>query len=624
MEINSQIRLLRLHPGSRGTRIICDLLVCEFSPQLEYEALSYTWGSSSRGEIISVDGRDFRVTNHLAEALSRLRHPHRKRMLWVDAVCINQGSFDEKATQVPRMSDIYQQSRRTLVWLGEAPQDHATRVMAILGFVWMVLKALSLLLVGVISSDLIPQAEAEKHRREHTKKLRTLQRTIERASPGWWQRMWILQEAICSRQLPDFCFGRWQLNWDDFSNTLQELEVTLFFEGLPQGRHRYLTGHPTELHTKVYSFRHRILEIARLHPVYNSQTTELFKLAHLTQRSSATDPRDLIYGLLGMVHERQRQRHKVDYSPQTSAEEVFARATYNQFRLDGDLSVLEYVSASTSHNSLVPTWAIDFGTPTISWVNIQGSRLKTGDRQNQHASEGSLPELSDNARFLTVTGVLEARVEKVYHLGSGQESVLFDSTQNSWADQLITTPDGKQDWKYADHGIRFVWVHTPTSLQVLARDSYFPGRAEREETIDPVLDHVFDNWLRYSAGLLVTGRKDETPGKLPPIRSTHGGYWWNHLRRGHVREENCKGVHPCFYVSSFGPVGLGPPDTKPGDCIVSIIGTPSFSLLRSCGSDVLSADHSYQFKGFTYLSRSIAAGESSDNINSGVVPWKLR
>jgi hypothetical protein len=40
-------------------------------------------------------------------------------VLWVDAICIDQGSAAEKSTQVPLMDKIYAAASRVIIWLGE-------------------------------------------------------------------------------------------------------------------------------------------------------------------------------------------------------------------------------------------------------------------------------------------------------------------------------------------------------------------------------------------------------------------------------------------------------------------------------------------------------------------------
>jgi hypothetical protein len=46
----------------------------------------------------------------------------RTRTLWVDAICINQKSLEERNKQVVLMGDIYKCAQRVLIWLGEASE----------------------------------------------------------------------------------------------------------------------------------------------------------------------------------------------------------------------------------------------------------------------------------------------------------------------------------------------------------------------------------------------------------------------------------------------------------------------------------------------------------------------
>jgi Heterokaryon incompatibility protein (HET) len=45
------------------------------------------------------------------------------RVLWVDAVCINQNDEDEKSEQVSKMREIYGGATKVYAWLGEADRE---------------------------------------------------------------------------------------------------------------------------------------------------------------------------------------------------------------------------------------------------------------------------------------------------------------------------------------------------------------------------------------------------------------------------------------------------------------------------------------------------------------------
>jgi len=116
------IRVLELAPSkSLDARIDCKLIetsVDEAPPRHAYEALSYTWGSQREDREIC-GGKTFLITANCEAALRRLRHKSVPRMLWVDSICINQGSKGEKAEQVKMMAEVYTRAEQVIVWLGE-------------------------------------------------------------------------------------------------------------------------------------------------------------------------------------------------------------------------------------------------------------------------------------------------------------------------------------------------------------------------------------------------------------------------------------------------------------------------------------------------------------------------
>ncbi|KAK4228083.1 heterokaryon incompatibility protein-domain-containing protein [Podospora fimiseda] len=116
------IRLLRIEPNTdQGAPIECKVLVC---PVLNsgrtslYEALSYVWGSQEKRRSIRIGGHEFPVGENLFSALLALRDPHLDRIVWIDAICINQEDNTEKGYQVQTMARVYAQARGVVVWLG--------------------------------------------------------------------------------------------------------------------------------------------------------------------------------------------------------------------------------------------------------------------------------------------------------------------------------------------------------------------------------------------------------------------------------------------------------------------------------------------------------------------------
>jgi hypothetical protein len=53
-----EIRLLELHPGVQGEKILCDLMIISLSEDIYYEAVSYIWGDLSNLRPITLAGFD--------------------------------------------------------------------------------------------------------------------------------------------------------------------------------------------------------------------------------------------------------------------------------------------------------------------------------------------------------------------------------------------------------------------------------------------------------------------------------------------------------------------------------------------------------------------------------------
>ncbi|RYP51254.1 hypothetical protein DL768_003351 [Monosporascus sp. mg162] len=117
------------HPDPTYSREAYDSVAQEDDqPKLRYEALSYTWGSSQSPDTVEVkrSHKHWRamftsklcVNRNLAEAMRYLRYEDRPRVMWIDAICINQADVKERSVQVRRMGQIFSLANRVVAWLG--------------------------------------------------------------------------------------------------------------------------------------------------------------------------------------------------------------------------------------------------------------------------------------------------------------------------------------------------------------------------------------------------------------------------------------------------------------------------------------------------------------------------
>ncbi|OCK85347.1 HET-domain-containing protein [Lepidopterella palustris CBS 459.81] len=185
LSLGSDIRLLRLMPHKDGTAPIqCQLF--DYSLQDSgkrthlYEALSYVWGGSDKLRSISIDKYNLPVTVNFHTALSRLRDRFIERIIWIDAICINQVDLKELSLQVQLMAKIYSKANRVIIWLREMEPDSEQ-----------------------VFEDI--RLSANEESTEHSKKEINQQAILNLLQRPWFQRIWVLQEVAAARHVVIMC-----------------------------------------------------------------------------------------------------------------------------------------------------------------------------------------------------------------------------------------------------------------------------------------------------------------------------------------------------------------------------------------------------------------------------------
>ncbi|KAK4184348.1 heterokaryon incompatibility protein-domain-containing protein [Podospora australis] len=205
------IRLVRLCKGYSDT-IECELFEaflneCEGVP---YAALSYTWGATVKDAEIILNGCRARVTENLFSALRDLRYEHCDRVLWIDAICIDQDNHKERGHQVGQMRTIYQTAEEVIVWLGRHSAESETAM-----------DFLDLINKQIIGTGNIWNRSKTAWREEVAQRRRLFwdsisHRVLERYTSAfsnllqrpWFRRVWIIQEIAHARRTTVMCGRR--------------------------------------------------------------------------------------------------------------------------------------------------------------------------------------------------------------------------------------------------------------------------------------------------------------------------------------------------------------------------------------------------------------------------------
>jgi hypothetical protein len=246
---------------------------------MPYDALSYTWGSTEKAATITVNGSTMHITLNLFVALQHLRFEDKDRILWIDAICINQDDKQEQGHQVQQMSEIYKEAEQVIIWLGQGTKEtdfimdfikelHENNVRVegdwkLSARLWIYRRSVIQPRLGDINID-------------QTARWREGMEFILRQP--WFRRIWILQE-IANAQVATVLCGRRSVSARAFAQVpsligLQpETHCQAVLDIMPGlSRKESWWGQNRNLHTLLVKFRN----------------------------SEATDERDIIYALLGI------------------------------------------------------------------------------------------------------------------------------------------------------------------------------------------------------------------------------------------------------------------------------------------------------------------------------------
>ncbi|KAH7370371.1 heterokaryon incompatibility protein-domain-containing protein [Rhexocercosporidium sp. MPI-PUGE-AT-0058] len=354
-----EIRLITIHEGD-GPELRCSLASVPLDEAPSYEALSYVWGDPKITQEIILDGKSFHVTTNLARALRHFRDNKKPRKLWIDAICIDQRNAEERSSQILLMRDIFQRASKVVVWLGDstlASRAAFSLVRAVDfgdGTFWNKKEN-----QGPVSfsQNALDELQILLNRRSSLVGLQGIISDI--ASRPWWTRVWVIQEAAVARSIVVRC-GDDEMSWWLFSNVLSAIARLA-----PD-----LSGPLTE---SLILFRKRL----SIHMHMSSRSLRsLEDLVANTRIMVATDPKDMVYALLGLAgNVGDPSSHPVclpDYSAATSVLDVY-RDFVAHCISQGSLDIICMRRNYDRLDGTWPSWVPDWSLSGISSSTAQGS-----------------------------------------------------------------------------------------------------------------------------------------------------------------------------------------------------------------------------------------------------------
>ncbi|KAF7922873.1 uncharacterized protein EAE97_011037 [Botrytis byssoidea] len=356
-----EVRLVTLLPGDLPDDIHCTLTTVSLIDEPFYEALSYVWGNPTNKCDINLQGNSFPVTTNLESALRHLRYRDLPRVLWIDAICINQDDIPERNSQVKYMSTIYSKSSLVLAWLGEPKTN----------------KCLTSSFTDEWMNKLVPEGDVIDEDRDNDlvfdtfemmlqdleahwesdiddvasfsiQNLRTGAGIIRLFENPWWNRMWTVQEAL---------LGKDTLLISGRRSILQNDLLAIFTSQLAHskdGCNSRKSGFITTSFMKM-----RFLREYR----HGNASSSLEELLNIFGERCCSDPRDKIYGLLGILETKEVNSIHPDYGIDVTL--LYGNTVVNIINEAGNLDILSQLWPRKWHHTGIlagkgPSWIRDW------------------------------------------------------------------------------------------------------------------------------------------------------------------------------------------------------------------------------------------------------------------------
>ncbi|KAH8596886.1 heterokaryon incompatibility protein-domain-containing protein [Bisporella sp. PMI_857] len=550
-----KFRLLKLLQGSPTDEIKCELIASSSnSTSQKYVAISYAWGNPTTTHQIQCDGKELGVTANVIDLLKNIRHSNEDKVIWIDALCIDQSNIEERTQQVKLMWQIYSKADSVIVWLG-ANRDEPSILSSFL------LKLSRAFREFKRRQSLEDQPEPVISDAEILKKTGTLptspewiavKRLFERQ---WFHRLWVIQEvALSTDQI--FWYGNWNFPAQLLEEVTQELRTSHM-----NGSELLRT---LQLDLAVMSKFLRTRKVWRFRQ--NGYNTPLAYRSYSFWSSEVTDPRDKIFATLGLDR---AMAQRIDATYEDSPQRVFIKATEHSLMRNRSTRILSL--AGIGHTRVMdglPSWVPDFTSPEIPVPPFSLHRYG-GDISQDADLFHKKPKFECENGRLKFDGVMFDTVNTLSNI----LELEAESNLKCWLDEVdnlflvsryANNADATTQWRslIADRVFQTTkYIYAPAVY-----DTYFKALKERIQvaedpylTIQPEDDTVNPRHPQGIAPSVMMARRYITA-------------LWQSARNRR------------YCVTMSGDVGLVPKYAATGDIVILIKGSDVPYLIRPCAS----------------------------------------
>ena len=561
-----------------------------------YSALSYVWGTGEKNTPIIINNCSFAVTSDLNTALLYLRNyttanSALSKSLWIDAICINQQDSTEKSMQVALMKSIYETAFQVIVWLGDET-PYITEVV-----------------FSMLENNIILDPTNEAIDDELLRCITPEQWFmfgLDLMRRPWWRRMWVIQEIAVAKRAIVMC-GPHVADWKKLENAgiwAQLLNTCAYFYTEDEAA-RGDMYFPNVRFKRAYRIK-----------IQTGVPMLLLELLQNNASSKATDPRDIVFSLVGIASDVKAigvQREGKWYS-------VFGLLRWVWAKLKGYLGISKNVHVDEIDPNSKRRLMCDYNrTPEQIYTDLVHVHVNTHNSLNilsfnSHPKDLTLPSwVPDWTSVWKTCSFVLAPIEHVYPVAPELRNEL--PTRYTYNASAGLDPDFTFVGNDKLHvtGMRF---DTLRSLGEPDLDCHPPGQtfyltlmAWRFLALGEAFEHEDEEYIAGGTKSLAFRRSIAADQTIYGARIELEAYTFDPLvffvpatnsfnesyrREMHDSSKDFRDAERAvylrtrrraFFITEKGYFGIGPPGGRDGDCVCLLGGCSVPVVLRKMGEE---------------------------------------
>jgi hypothetical protein len=557
-----QFRLVKIFP-ERKTMIKCEIIHASLENPPRYVAVSYSWGDAGSTRKLELEGSLIPISVSLYGALEALRQKDDHILVWADALCIDQHNRDERTQQVGLMTNIYSTAESVAIWPGPEEDD----------------STLAIALLRSLADQADSPDQVSRLLSSSTGEL-GLAAVVSLFERDYWRRLWVVQEILNARSKTVYC-GSSKVPWDvyklasqTFSQHRADLERYLPGKRRDKRRQTISPNQFSDWQVLVYQGPGSLPDLSSYMEVREESLLEVLRAC---RRKIASDAKDKLFGILGILPVQIRDEFRADYS--RSVKDVYTEVVDYLLKttqcLDVICDAIHFPVHTDSANlpSYVPDWS------HIPHTTAMGHKYSFSAAGKSNASckflDDRLNKLEISAVHLDIIGIHGIAVGTLCTLGDYLMAFLH------WR-ALLLGYLGKEKNDYSFR-VQEAFCQTLSLGQV-------PEAYNGPNQWLTVCYHVFASLLRERLPHLpldqqlqdyVDARVDLKPETCRQFLQKHFG-------------DQMMGR--CFCRTEQGLIGMGSGAMSPGDVVVVPLGCSTPIILRPEGTR-----GEYRFVGDIYI-----------------------